>query len=130
MSQGVLRLCTLSGEHLLKTPSSLRPHRLFSATIKLLQADNKPVEVVNGVPYSQLTIGVPKERWLNEKRVALTPVVTAALVKQGFNVNIEKGAGFDAKFRDEDYTAAGGQIVDQNKAFYSGKIFHEFNFLL
>lgn len=126
MSQGVLRLCTLSGGHLLKTPASLRPHRLFSTTIKLFQADGKPVEAVNGVAYKDLTIGVPKERWLNEKRVAITPVVTAALIKQGFNVNIEKGAGFEAKFRDEDYTAAGGKIVDQNKAFYSGEFFNKF----
>lgn len=121
MSQGVLRLCTLSGEHLLKTPASLRPYRFFSTTIKRFQADSKPI-VVSGVAYKDLTIGVPKERWLNEKRVALTPVVTAALVKQGFNVNIEKGAGFEAKFRDEDYTAAGGKIVDQNQAFHSGEL--------
>jgi NAD/NADP transhydrogenase alpha subunit len=37
-------------------------------------------------------------------------------------VNIEKGAGEGAKFRDEDYLAAGGKIVDGNKAFESGKI--------
>jgi NAD/NADP transhydrogenase alpha subunit len=54
-------------------------------------------------------------------RVALSPVVTAALVKKGFSVNIEKGAGFEAKFRDEDYLAAGGKIVDGNKAFDSGE---------
>jgi NAD/NADP transhydrogenase alpha subunit len=56
-------------------------------------------------------------------RVALSPVVTATLVKKGFHVNIEKGAGEGAKFRDEDYLAAGGQIVDGNKAFESGNIY-------
>ena len=44
-------------------------------------------------------------------------------MKKGFNVNIEKGAGVGAKFRDEDYLAAGGKIVDQNKAFDSGENF-------
>jgi H+-translocating NAD(P) transhydrogenase len=57
----------------------------------------------------------------NLSRVALSPAVTAALVKKGFNVNIEKGAGVEAKFRDEDYLAAGGKIVDGNKAFDSGE---------
>lgn len=47
--------------------------------------------------------------------------MTAALVKKGFTVNIEKGAGEQAKFRDEDYLAAGGKIVDGNKAWDTGK---------
>lgn len=47
--------------------------------------------------------------------------MTAALVKKGFTVNIEKGAGEQAKFRDEDYVAAGGKIVDGNKAWDTGK---------
>ena len=51
----------------------------------------------------------------------MSPAVTAALVKKGFKVNIEKGAGHGAKFRDEDYTAAGGNIVDGNKAWDTGK---------
>lgn len=40
-------------------------------------------------------------------------------MKKGFKVNIEKGAGFEAKFRDEDYSSVGGSIVDSNKAFDS-----------
>lgn len=51
----------------------------------------------------------------------MSPAVTAALVKKGFTVNIERGAGEQAKFRNEDYVAAGGNIVDGNKAFESGK---------
>lgn len=54
-------------------------------------------------------------------RVAISPAVTAALVKKGFTVNIEKGAGEQAKFRDEDYVAAGGNIVDGNKAWETGE---------
>lgn len=47
--------------------------------------------------------------------------MTAILVKKGFKVNIEKGAGEGAKFRNEDYLAAGGNIVDGNKAWDTGK---------
>lgn len=119
MSQGVLRLCTLGGEHLLRIPKPLHPARLFSGTVKLLNKDGKPVEAIRGIPYKKLTIGVPKERWANEKRVAMSPAATAALVKKGFTVQIEKGAGEEAKFRDQDFTDAGAKIVDGNKAWDS-----------
>ncbi|KAK7818712.1 hypothetical protein U0070_019256, partial [Myodes glareolus] len=45
------------------------------------QSPGKP-----GIPYKQLTVGVPKEIFQNEKRVALSPAGVQALVKQGFNV--------------------------------------------
>lgn len=51
--------------------------------------------------------------------MALTPVVTSALVKKGFTVNIEEGAGFAAKFRDDDYSKAGANIVNSNAALSS-----------
>jgi NAD(P) transhydrogenase len=92
MSQGVIRLCTLGGSRTVAF-STCHPIRLFSKSVKLLQKDGKPVEAIKGVPYKNLTIGVPKEKWANEKRVAVSPAVTAALVKKGFKVNIEKGAG-------------------------------------
>lgn len=52
-------------------------------------------------------------------RVALTPAVTSALVKKGFTVNVEQGAGFSAKFRDDDYAKAGANIVNSNTALSS-----------
>lgn len=54
--------------------------------------------------------------------MAVTPAVTATLVKKGFTVNVESKAGFEAKFRDTDYTSVGGNIVDAKKAFDSGII--------
>ena len=39
---------------------------------------------IAGAPYKSLSIGVPKETYLNEKRVALTPAVVSTLVKKGF----------------------------------------------
>lgn len=76
---------------------------------------------VKGIPYNKLTIGVPKESWTNERRVAVTPAVTGNLVKKGFNVQIEDGAGKEASFRNLDYEAAGGKIVGRNEAFKTGK---------
>merc|ERR1712240_857490 len=70
-----------------------------------------------GIPYSKLNLGVPAETWTNEKRVACTPANTALLTKQGFTVNIQEGAGRLSNFRDEDYAAAGGNIVSKDAAF-------------
>jgi H+-translocating NAD(P) transhydrogenase len=120
---GVLRLCTTRGGLNLTIPQPIHPLRLFSNSVKLLQTNGKPVEAVKGVAYKNLTIGVPKEKWANEKRVAVTPVVAAAFVKKGFTVNVEKGAGVEAKFRDSDYEAAGAHIVDAQKAFQAGEKF-------
>ena len=40
-------------------------------------------KVIAGAPYKSLSIGVPKETFTNEKRVALTPTVVSTLVKKG-----------------------------------------------
>merc|ERR1711899_717115 len=70
-----------------------------------------------GIPYSKLNLGVPAETWTNEKRGACTPANTALLTKKGFTVNIQEGAGRLSNFRDEDYAAAGGNIVSKDAAF-------------
>ena len=54
-----------------------------------------------------MRIGVPKEIAANERRVALTPDIAGRLVKGGFEVIIERGAGSAAFFPDEAYSAAG-----------------------
>ena len=65
-----------------------------------------------GIPYKQLTVGVPKEVFLDERRVALSPAGVQALIKQGFNVVVEAGAGDASKFPDEMYVQAGAAIRD------------------
>lgn len=65
---------------------------------------------LTGIPYKQLTVGVPKEIFENEKRVALSPAGVQALVKQGFNVVVESGAGEGSKFSDDHYREAGAKI--------------------
>jgi Alanine dehydrogenase/PNT, N-terminal domain len=46
------------------------------------------------VPYSELTIGVVKEKFPGESRVSLTPDSVATLTKAGFNVIVEAGGTF------------------------------------
>lgn len=74
-------------------------------------------EEIVGIPYSKVSLGIPKESWLNEKRVAITPAVTAMLVKKGFSVNVEAGAGALSQFPDEAFAAEGAKIVDKAAAF-------------
>src|SRR4051794_5135227 len=59
---------------------------------------------------SQL-IGVPRETAAGEKRVATVPEAVEKLVKLGFRVAVQSGAGDAANFADETYRAAGAEIV-------------------
>src|ERR1700710_2569201 len=58
-----------------------------------------------------LLIGVPKETAAGEKRVAMVPEAVEKLVKLGFSVAVESGAGDAANFADDTYRAAGAQVV-------------------
>ncbi|MEC4720213.1 Re/Si-specific NAD(P)(+) transhydrogenase subunit alpha [Noviherbaspirillum sp. CPCC 100848] len=59
-----------------------------------------------------LVIGVPREVFPGEKRVATVPDVVEKLIKLGFSVTVESGAGDAANFSDDAYRAAGAQIVE------------------
>src|SRR6476646_11778033 len=59
-----------------------------------------------------MLIGVPAETTAGEKRVATVPDVVEKLVKLGFRVAVESGAGDAANFPDEAYRAAGAEIAD------------------
>ncbi|MBX3682393.1 MAG: NAD(P)(+) transhydrogenase (Re/Si-specific) subunit alpha, partial [Thauera sp.] len=58
-----------------------------------------------------LLIGVPKEVAAGEKRVATVPDVVQKLAKLGFEVAVESGAGEAANFADDDYRAAGAEVL-------------------
>ena len=57
-------------------------------------------------------IGVPREIAAGEKRVATVPEVVEKLIKLGFTVAVESGAGDAANCSDESYRAAGAQIIE------------------
>src|SRR6185503_5869956 len=56
-------------------------------------------------------IGVPREIAADEKRVATVPEVVEKLIKLGFRVALEPGAGEAANFPDDAYRAAGAEIA-------------------
>ncbi len=58
-----------------------------------------------------LTIGVPRETFAGEKRVATVPEVVEKLIKLGFAVVVESGAGDAANCGDDAYRAAGAEVV-------------------
>src|SRR5512143_1867588 len=58
-----------------------------------------------------LLIGVPRETFPGEKRVATVPDVVQKLIKLGFRVAVETGAGDAANFPDDEYRAAGAEVL-------------------
>ncbi len=66
-----------------------------------------------------MTIGVPRETFAGEKRVATVPDVVEKLVKLGFAVAVESGAGDAANFADDTYRAAGAEIVGDAASLWS-----------
>ncbi|KAL3761616.1 hypothetical protein ACHAWU_000103 [Discostella pseudostelligera] len=92
--------------------------RSFSASAN--NADDK--NAIRGIPYSQLTVGVPKERYPLEKRVAATPESVSKLTKPGFSVLIEKGAGSSSHFSDAEYEAAGAKVVGAEEVWKKSDI--------
>ncbi|MDX7990972.1 Re/Si-specific NAD(P)(+) transhydrogenase subunit alpha [Xenorhabdus littoralis] len=68
-------------------------------------------------------IGVPKERFSNEARVAATPLTVEQLRKLGFIVTVETGAGRLASFDDIAYQKAGAEIVEHHQVWQSDIIF-------
>ena len=58
-----------------------------------------------------LTVGVPRETYPGERRVALIPATVAALQKARLQVVVETGAGTEAGFPDAEYAAAGVRVV-------------------
>jgi len=58
-----------------------------------------------------MIVGVPRETFPGERRVALVPLVVPTLAKSGLEVMVEAGAGVEAGYPDADYTAKGAKIV-------------------
>ena len=58
-----------------------------------------------------MKIGVPRESYPGERRVAIVPAVIPSLLKAGFEVVVEAGAGTEAAFPDAEYAAKGAKIL-------------------
>lgn len=58
-----------------------------------------------------MIIGIPTEIKNNENRVGMTPAGVSELVKHGHEVYIQKNAGVNSGFSDDDYTSVGAKIL-------------------
>ena len=67
-----------------------------------------------------MKIGVPRETHPGERRVATTPDVAKDLIKLGFEVAVESGAGARANYSDDAYRSVGCEVVDSADALWSG----------
>jgi NAD(P) transhydrogenase subunit alpha len=66
-----------------------------------------------------MRVAVPKESTPGERRVAATPESVAKLIKMGFTVAIEDGAGDGAGFAARDYEEAGATIERDPKKLWA-----------
>ncbi|MGA2353027.1 MAG: NAD(P) transhydrogenase subunit alpha [Terriglobales bacterium] len=66
-----------------------------------------------------MIIGVPKEIYPGERRVALVPAVLPTLIKAGFEVHVQAGAGFAAGYPDGQYAEKGAKIISERGAVFA-----------
>src|SRR6202789_4577359 len=70
-----------------------------------------------------MIVGVPRESFPGERRVALVPAVVPVLAKAGLEVVVQAGAGIDAGYPDADYVAKGAKIIaDRAEVFRAADI--------
>src|ERR1700690_928145 len=67
---------------------------------------------------SLVIVGVPKESYPGERRVALVPAVIPMLAKSGLEVVVEPGAGGQAGYPDAAYVEKGGKILANRAAVF------------
>ncbi|MFZ1917462.1 MAG: NAD(P) transhydrogenase subunit alpha [Terriglobales bacterium] len=65
-----------------------------------------------------MIIGVPKEIYPGERRVALVPLVVPMLAKAGFEVHVQSGAGVDAGYPDSLYAEKGAKVVAERASVF------------
>ena len=67
-------------------------------------------------------VGVLKDRYINEKRVSLVPQDVRNLKKLGVEIIVEKGAGEEAGYSDEEYISEGASVADRAEVFERSEI--------
>jgi NAD(P) transhydrogenase subunit alpha len=67
-----------------------------------------------------MQIGIPSEIHHGERRVAATPDTVRKLIKKGFTVSVQQGAGEEAKLNDREFAEAGATIVSDAVTLWAG----------
>ena len=71
---------------------------------------------------AKLYIGIPKEKKFQEHRIGLTPESVRTLVANGHRIVIERGAGKDSHFADNDYSEAGAEVTSSTEEVFKADI--------
>jgi NAD(P) transhydrogenase subunit alpha len=66
-----------------------------------------------------MIVGVPKESFPGERRVALVPAVVPSLLKARLDVALEAGAGVEAGYADADYAASGATVLSSRGELFA-----------
>ncbi|HZD39939.1 MAG TPA: NAD(P)(+) transhydrogenase (Re/Si-specific) subunit alpha, partial [Terriglobales bacterium] len=66
-----------------------------------------------------MNIGIPRESYPGERRVAMTPAVVPSLTKAGFNVLVETLAGAHAGHSDDEFIQKGAQILSSRRELFA-----------
>ncbi|KAH8587461.1 NAD(P) transhydrogenase mitochondrial precursor [Bisporella sp. PMI_857] len=94
----------------------IQPHITSLTTTRhatVSEASSEPKSIIKSTPYTSLTVGIVRETFPAERRVAITPQNVVLLLKKGFSkVIIERGAGTEAQFTDSAYEKAGATLAD------------------
>ena len=119
LTQKMLRLSTSRSSSALNRTR----HSTWNLNVRVFSASsNGDSAKPKGTPYSSLKVGIPKENFPLEKRVAATPESVQRLVKPGFSVLIEDGAGEKAFYSNADYETAGASIVSSEDVWKQSDI--------
>ena len=90
------------------------------ATFASLMPQEEMLEVRKN--FQSLYIGIPKEISYQENRVSISPDAVALLVSNGHKIVIEKDAGVNANFSDEDYSNSGANIAYNRENVYKANM--------
>jgi NAD(P) transhydrogenase subunit alpha len=69
-----------------------------------------------------VTVGVPRETFPGERRVALTPRACETLKKAGYELLVESSAGLESGFTDDDYTRRGVTVTSRAEVFQKAQV--------
>lgn len=69
-----------------------------------------------------VTVGVPRETFPGERRVALTPRACETLKKAGYELIVESSAGLEAGFTDDDYARRGVTVASRSEVFQKAEV--------
>src|SRR5205823_970383 len=96
-----------------------RSFRFAALSVRMTALKHDTVVPLKAHEERFVIIGVPKESYPGERRVALVPIALPALVKAGFEVVIEAGAGDEAGYRDAQYAEKGAKILPDRAAVFA-----------